>query len=236
MIVIPPLKPYTQLRPGRPRFEEPCLIPDEQHGDIWKRVYRELRALKFRSPVVQKVQKYINPHFGFFGFRVHPVTQVLRYFHTGVFLDLKHNRKIYPVRSGLLEYAGYGAINGHYVLLSHPDIVTEDGYVFHTMYCHLKKPLVKFNSYQKMLREISLGSYPLVEIEKGTVLGTAASSGLSREHHPGVYIQFSFRRYNEIPIIINPLLCYQANNRVNTTEHIDSEKELEQIKELLEEK
>ena len=64
-------------------------------------------------------------------------------------LDLKSGRNIYPVLPGILEYSGYGAVNGHYILLSHPQIQTEDGYILHSMYCHLKKPLVKFNSYQK---------------------------------------------------------------------------------------
>lgn len=225
-MVLPSLKEHTMPRPGKPRFEEPYLVPDDQYDDFWESIYRSLRSLKFRSPVVRKIRSYINPLFGFFGFRVHPVTQEPHYFHAGISLDLKNNRKIYPIASGILEYAGYGAVNGHYVLLSHPDVLTEDGYVLHSMYCHLKKPLVHFNSYQKMLREISLGSYPLVEVPADTVLGTAATSGLSRENHPGIYLQLSFRKYNEIPIIIDPLRVYQEKKGVNTSREMSSPEEI----------
>lgn len=229
MIVLPSFKNRTLPRPGRPSFEEPCLIPNETDSDFWESVYSTLRSLKFHSPVIRKIRSYINPIFGFFGFRVHPVTEESRYFHVGVSLDLKNNRKIYPIASGILEYAGYGAVNGHYVLLSHPDVMNEDGYILHSMYCHLKKPLVHFNSYQKMLREISLGSYPLIAVSADTILGTAATSGLSREHHPGIYLQISFRKYNEIPITIDPLRIYQHKKGSNSSEHIISPDEIKKI-------
>lgn len=229
MIIIPPLKSYTHPRPGRPNYEEPCLVPDEQYEDFWETAYQFLRAVKLNSPVVRNIRSYVNPLFGFYGFRVHPVTRESRYFHVGLSLDVQKNRKIYPIRKGILEYAGYGAVNGYYILLSHPDIVTEDGYVLHSMYCHLRKPLVKFTSYQKMLREISLGSYPLIEVPKEMILGTASTSGLARENHPGLYLQLSFRKYNEISIIIDPLRVYQHKKGVNTTENMVDADEIENL-------
>lgn len=228
-MVLPPLKTHTIARPGKSSFEESFLIPNENEFDFWEEIYRSLRSLKFHSPVVRQIRKYINPLFGFFGFRVHPVTHQTRYFHAGVSLDLKNNRKIYPIASGILEYAGYGAVNGHYVLLSHPDILTEDGYVLHSMYCHLKKPLVRFNSYQKMLREISLGSYPLIPVSSKKILGTAATSGLSRENYPGIYLQLSFRKYNETPIIIDPLRIYQQKKGINISHDITDPREVQKL-------
>jgi hypothetical protein len=111
-------------------------------------------------------------------------------------------------------------VNGYYVLLSHPDIVTEDGYVFHTMYCHLKKPFVKFNSYQKMLREISLGSHPIVLVDMDVCVGHASTSGVSREQYPGLYFECSFRKFDEIPIVIDPLQLYYVRPVRNKTADI----------------
>lgn len=221
MIILPALLDKTRNRPNRIEFEETYRIPDsEYHADFWESVYAFMYAIKLRSPVRRDIEKYINPLFGYFGFRVHPVTQKTRYFHTGVSLDIQFGRKIYPVAKGVLEYSGYGAINGHYVLLSHPEIQTEDGYVLHSMYCHLKKPLIKFNSYQKMLREISLGSHPIIEIEPDQVLGLASTSGLSRDNFPGIYLQLSFRKFNTTPIVIDPMRVYHSYTKINTSAEI----------------
>lgn len=225
MIVLPPLIDKTKPRPSRPDFEETYLVPDcESHTDFWNYVYGFIRELKLRSPVRRDIQKYINPLFGYFGFRVHPVTHMPRYFHVGTSLDLKSGRKIYPVLNGVLEYSGYGAVNGYYVLLSHPQIQTEDGYILHSMYCHLKKPLVKFNSYQKMLREISLRSYPIVPIETKQLLGVASTTGVSRDNHPGLYLQFSFRKFDKKPIVIDPMLTYHESTQENESANITDTK------------
>lgn len=221
MIILPVLRDKTIPRPDRPLFEESYHIPDiVNHAKIWSEIYSVIRDLKIYSPVLRSIRQYINPLFGYFGFRVHPVTKEPKYFHTGISLDLKAGRKIYPVLSGILEYAGYGAVNGYYVLLSHPQIQTEDGYILHSMYCHLKKPLVKFNSYQKMLREISLGSHPIIEINSKTVLGLASTSGLSRDTYPGLYLQLSFRKFDCTPIVIDPTRAYYKVTRTNTTKDI----------------
>ena len=218
MIHFPGLVEKTRPRPSRPHFEPSYLIPDtDTHGSFWSEVYTFLRSIGFRSPVIRAIKQYINRDFGFFGLRVHPVTREPQYFHVCVSLDLKRNRKVYPIYPGVLEYSGYGAVNGYYVLLSHPDIVTDDGYVFHTMYCHLKKPLVKFSSYQKMLREISLGSHPIVPIGIDTCLGTAATSGLSRADYPGMYFECSFRKFGETPIVVDPLKLYYPRAVTNRT-------------------
>ncbi|MEZ4103386.1 MAG: hypothetical protein R3B55_02430 [Candidatus Paceibacterota bacterium] len=71
----------------------------------------------------------------------------------------KSKTPIKPILDGVLEYSGFGHVNGHYVFLSHPEIITEDGFKMYSLYMHLKQPLVKFNSYQKMLRQISFNHY-----------------------------------------------------------------------------
>lgn len=216
MIIIPSLKSHTVARPGKPVYEELYQIPNDD-VKFWNNIYRELRSLDIRSPVIRNINNYVNSDHGHFGYRIHPVTKESRYYHGGVSLDLKGGRNIYPVARGVLEYSGYGAVNGHYVLLSHPQIQTEDGYILHSMYCHLKKPLVKFNSYQKMLREISLGSYPIIEIENKVIVGKAGVSGVSRDNHPGLFLQFSFRKFDERPIVVDPWRFYNVRNKNNTT-------------------
>ncbi len=228
MIVLPAILPQTKKRPDRPEFEESYLIPDlDQYHNFWSPVYEAIRDMNIASPVENPIQEKINPVFGYFGYRVHPVKRTAKYFHTGLSLDLESGTEIKSVLPGVLEYSGYGAVNGYYVLLSHPQIQTEDGYVLHTMYCHLKKPAVKFNSYQKMLREISLGSYPIVEIDNQTVLGTASTSGMSRENKPGMYLQFSFRKFDKTNIAINPLPCYIDDHGENNSSNITDQAEID---------
>jgi hypothetical protein len=226
MIILSPLFEKTHMRPNRPSYEELYRVPDlERNKDFWNIFYDYLRFLKFRSPIVQEIKKYIDDDFGYFGYRVHPITKEPRYFHVGISLDVSSGRKIYPIAEGVLEYSGYGAVNGYYVLLSHPQIQTEDGYIFHSMYCHLKKPLVKFNSYQKMLREISLGCHPVIPIDSKTVLGTASMTGISRENNPGLYLQFSFRKFDHTAIVIDPMRAYYSKVFINkTSEIIDQQK------------
>ncbi|MFT7328081.1 MAG: hypothetical protein ACI870_000259 [Crocinitomicaceae bacterium] len=221
MLILPVLRDKTIPRPDRPLFEESYRIPDTlTYTKFWSEIYVIIKGLKIYSPVIRDVKNYINPLFGYFGLRVHPVTNEPKYFHTGISLSLKFGRKIYPILPGILEYSGYGAVNGHYILLSHPQIQTEDGYFLHSMYCHLKKPLVKFNSYQKMLRGISLGSHPVINVDAKTILGNASTSGLSRDGYPGLYLQLSFRKFDRTPILIDPMRAYYKGVRTNSTKDI----------------
>ncbi len=227
MIILPSLVEKTRLRPYRLEIEEQHRVPDiKEHVDFWEKVYDRLLALKFYSPVVRNIAQYINPLFGYFGRCVHPNTHEIGYFHAGVEMEFASSRKIFPVASGILEYSGYGAINGHYVLLSHPQIQTEDGYVLHSMYCHMKKPQVRFSSYQKMLREISLGTYPQIEVHAKQELGTAGNTGVTRDESPRLYLQLDFRKYGEQPIAVDPLLVFNGDHEENATAYIHSKEEL----------
>lgn len=236
MILLPSLVAKTQARSSRFHLEEPHRIPDIHQKVFWEKIYDTLLDHKFYSPVVRNIKQYINPLFGYFGRCVHPTTHEIGYFHSGVELEFSSTRKIFPIAPGILEYSGYGAINGYYVLLSHPDVRTEDGYVLHSMYCHLKKPLVKFSSYQKMLREISLGSYPEIPIEAKQELGTAGNSGVTRDDVPRLYLQLDFRKYGEQPIVIDPLLVLNGQEGINKTASITSVGELESFIKKLETK
>jgi hypothetical protein len=222
MIVLPSLKDYTKKRPRRPQYEEPSLVPDFlAYPEYWKEIKKILFALSARSPLVGDILKRINTIAGFFGSRLHPVTLEPHYYHIGVEVDARAKQQVKPILNGILEYSGYGVLNGYYVLLSHPQIQTEDGYILHTMYCHLKKPLVKFNSYQKMLREISLGSYPLIDIDTDTVLGLVGSSGDTIGDKPKLYLQCDFRKYGETSIAVDPMNFYSPDIHTNESKYLE---------------
>ncbi len=216
MIIIPSLKAYTKVRPNRPPYEEASLVPDFlAYPDFWREVKKIFFALSLKPPLRGDFLKKINPETGFFGSRTHPVTGEPQYYHIGIEIDARAKQQVKPLLKGVLEYSGYHVTNGYYVLLSHPHIQTEDGYIFHTMYCHLKKPLVKFSSYQKMLREISLGTYPIIEIDTNTVLGLVGSSGNTVGDKPKLYLQCDFRKYGEQSIAVDPMNFYSSGVYTN---------------------
>lgn len=218
MIVLDSIANKVALRPGIHDYEIPYLIPDTTDGkEFWDHQYQQLQACNFISPVSGEVSEYIDPAVGYFGLRTHPLDDRRPYYHIGIELTFKTATKVTPLASGVLEHSGYGAINGHYILLSHPDIVTEDGYVLHTMYCHLKKPLITFTSYQKMLREISLGSYPIIPVTDQEVLGVTGNSGVVQGGNPKLYIQMDFRKYGEDPIVIDPFRVLAGVTKENTS-------------------
>lgn len=221
MIFLPSLESFTKKRPRRPKYEEPSLVPDFlEYPDFWKEAKKMLFALSANSPLRGGVLEKINDDYGFFGSRFHPITLQPYYYHIGIALDARARQQVRPLFNGVLEYSGYGVLNGYYVILSHPNIQTEDGYILHTMYCHLKSPLVKFNSYQKMLREISLGSYPLVDVCLDTVLGLVGSSGDTIGDEPKLYLQCDFRKYGEQSIALDPMNFYSDGIYINKSKRL----------------
>ncbi len=219
MIIFPSFKAYTKRRPNRPHYEDASLVPDYlRYEDFWKEMKKSFFELSLQTPLRGDILKKIDPQSGFFGSRVHPVTGAPDYYHIGIEIEAKARQQVKPLLKGILEYSGFHIANGYYVLLSHPQIQTEDGYIFHTMYCHLKKPLVSFTAYQKMLREISLGTYPLIEIDKNTVLGLAGNTGESVGSKPKLYLQTDFRKDGEKPIAVDPMNFFSRGVHVNEKE------------------
>lgn len=218
MLKIPAIANKVLARPGSNDFESPHFIPDyEEHQEFWDMVYEKLRDINFQSPIPKPLEESIDSNIGYYGLRSHPIDPSRPYYHIGVEMRLGEHLDVYPVSSGILEYSGYGATHGYYVLLSHPEVQTEDGYILHSMYCHLKKPLVSFNSYQKMLREISLGSYPLIDIPQEKKLAVVGMSGVVEEKQPTLYLQLDFRKFDEKPITIDPLPIFTGTRKANNS-------------------
>ena len=224
MLVLPSMREYVQRRPDRPPFEDSVLIASQEGEgkEFWEKVYSYLRDLSPQQPVKREkhLLSLIHPEHGFFGFRTHPITKEKKHFHLGIEIPTKMREEIHPLFDGVLEYSGFGALSGYYVLLSHPDIQTEDGYILHTLYCHMKRPLVKFSAHQKMLREISLGTYPIVPIAKEKTIGLTGSTGKTAGTEPVLYFQADFRKFEHRPIVIDPLKLFEEktyrNKKTNT--------------------
>ena len=69
-----------------------------------------------------------------------------------------------------------------------------------------------------MLREISLGTYPLIEISPDTVVGLVGSSGNTIGDKPKLYLQIDFRKYGEQVIALDPMNFYYKGVYTNNKE------------------
>jgi len=230
MIYLPAIFEMAKQRPGTDAGKDKHLVPDEEYNEFWEAFYLTLRThFNFSAPVSDFVQK-INPYFGNFGLRFHPVKLEPNYFHLGLDISDKSKTPIKPILDGVLEYSGFGHVNGHYVFLSHPEIVTEDGFKMYSIYMHLKQPSVKFNSYQKMLRQISFNHYPIIPIKKETEIGLMGSTGISEGIHVHLHLQIEFRNEKGQIIVVDPARILGCENCVNLSAKIKSIEEFEKFK------
>ncbi len=220
----------AKQRPGTDAGKDKHLVPDEEYNEFWEAFYLTLRThFNFSAPVSDFVQK-INPYFGNFGLRFHPVKLEPNYFHLGLDISDKSKTPIKPILDGVLEYSGFGHVNGNYVFLSHPEIVTEDGFKMYSIYMHLKSPSVKFNSYQKMLRQISFNHYPSIPIKKETEIGQMGSTGISEGLHVHLHLQIEFRNEKGQIIVVDPARVLGGDNSINLSVKIKNIDEFERFK------
>lgn len=189
MIVLPAILDKVRIPKGlvsKYYQKKDCYIPDEKYEVFWSSLYTLIaQAQPFFAPV-RNFEKKINPYFGYFGERWHPEMLLPGTFHTGVDIEGRRKTGVHAISEGVLEYSGYGAINGKYTMLSHPGIVTADGFVLHSLYLHLDKFELAFTSYQKMLRQISLNTHPIIRVRGGELIGGLGSTGASS--YPDEYI------------------------------------------------
>ena len=66
-----------------------------------------------------------------------------------------------------------------------------------------------------MLREVSLGSYPIIPVSQKTSLGISGSSGSVTDGENKLYIQFDFRKYGHTPIVLDPFRILTGEERGN---------------------
>lgn len=210
------------------RTKEVRFIPSEEYAEFWDAVYEVLFRMNiFTTPIKTRFESRINPYFGFFGERWNPKTAEPGSFHVGIDIEAQRKTKIRPITSGILEYAGYGIINGNYIMLSHPQITSEDGYVLHSLYMHLRDLNIKFSSYQKMLREISLHSYPRIPLGSENIIGTVGVSGQGSypKGYVHLHVHLEFRDKNGNSIFIDPARILGLQQTENLTKDIKSRKQ-----------
>ncbi|MCD8528376.1 MAG: M23 family metallopeptidase [Candidatus Pacebacteria bacterium] len=176
------------------------------------------QAITFHDPV-KNFLEHINPFFGYFGERIHPERKSPYAFHSGVDIAGKNKTSVYAMLPGILEYSGYGLVNGKYIMLSHPHIITQDGYVLHTLYIHLSHMRFAFSAYQKMLREISLHTYPRISVPAGAELGGMGKTGASSypEEYTHVHIQCELRNKEGHIVFLDPLRILTGKEYRNLT-------------------
>jgi len=179
------------------------MIASPRDHEWWSLFLSQMKEIVIFDTPLQNDSWSISSHFGYYGRRFHPIEGVPLYFHTGIDFQAPVRTPIFPVTDGILEYSGYGLHNGNYILISHPDVVTEDGYRLTSSYMHLRSYDVSFTSYQKMLREISLNTYPAVPMYRDTKIGELGSSGMHTSVYPHVHIQLFL-----IKKIQQPRLCH----------------------------
>jgi len=224
-ILLGEIRPHSIERPGvyaKVRGEH--RIPQDIDGDFWTHVFKYISDHEqFRHPL-RDSSAYVNDFFGHYGFRYHPVNHQSQYFHTGIDINAHHKHDVYPVCDGILEYAGYSLQNGNYVMMSHPHITTEDGFVMYSLYMHLKEVKVGFTRYQKMLREISMRSYPQIATLFDTLIGFVGDSGTPEGKHSHLHLQIEFRHKDGSIIAFDPARILDIENKKNISAEVHDRK------------
>lgn len=230
MITIGEIRNTIIPRPGisasTKKPKQQYFVPDQKQEDFWSYVYHFLRSrVDFQSPVQGLDGRSVNPFFGYFGTHFHPTVRIPHYFHIGLDFTADPKEQVHPIAAGVLEYAGYGVSNGNYVMLSHPTIQSKDGFVLYSLYMHLRKNLVGFTTYQKMLREISLHSYPEIVIPTTTPIGTVGDTGNTEGFHTHVHVQCEFRHRDGTIVAIDPAPLLDIPPKTNLTADIKTNEE-----------
>jgi len=193
-------------------------IPDPRFELFWTKFYSLFyNEIQLSHPLGSDRNFVINPIFGYFGFRFHPITFQPSYFHVGLDFDQTTGHNVFAFTDGLFEYSGYGKENGHYVMISHPDIFTKDNFKLYSLYLHLDKYFFNFSLFEKSLREVGLRGLTEKKIKSGQIIATTGDSGNSVGVFPHLHFQLEFRSNQSQKIIVvdpAPILGYPvADNK-----------------------
>lgn len=227
--ILPDILDKAMVRPGSTPKKYQQLVPNPEYADFWESFYIYAhKHSQFQEPLPQTAQN-INPYFGYFGLCFHPVTHEANYYHIGLSVTDQAKTPVLPIISGTLEYSGYSLVNGNYVMLSHPQVVTEDGFTLYTLYMHLQDLHVGFSKYQKMLREISMHRYPEIMIAPTGTLGTVGDTGIVQGLHTHLQLQCEFRNAKGVSIAVDPALLLGLKTEPNKTASVKNHQGLHEI-------
>lgn len=221
MQVLPPIEDRIIRRPGSYQYKIEHYIPDLTYDEFWEDFYNRLsKIIGLRYPIKTKQIK-IDEYFGHFGLRFHPIIHTANYFHIGIDILADYKTPVYPILPGIFEYSGFSRTNGKYVLVSHPDLKTDDGFSLWSIYMHLDKNKIKFTRYQKMLREMSFHTYPNIPIKTTRSIGTVGNSGDTRGMVPRLHLQIELR-YKDKIIALDGARIFGIKNSENISANIVS--------------
>jgi murein DD-endopeptidase MepM/ murein hydrolase activator NlpD len=228
-ITIGPIADRVILRPGISDTKNPPFIPNPEHQDYWRFIVEYITERTLFQIPVPNADYLLNPFFGSFGMCYNPSSVFPRSFHLGLDLATRHREAVKPIVGGVLEYSGYSLANGHYVMLSHPEITSEDGFILYSLYISLHSAAVGFTRYQKMLREISMRSYPEIMIGSDTVIGYVGESGDTAGLHTHMHIQTEFRHPDSRVIAMDPAQFLNLPADGNITTEITNANEFQEL-------
>lgn len=228
IMLLPSIYRKTILRPGFLPIEfDKCRTPNTEEKRFWNNFYDSLKN-ELQFPVKNSTDK-IDPYFGYFGYRFHPVNLMPNYFHIGLDIMTETGMKIYPIAKSVFEYSGFSKLNGNYILLSHPELKTEDGYILYSMYLHLQKSYFHFNALQKIIRGLGGRSLTNIEINIFTSLGEAGATGNIKGLVPHLHLQLELRNKNGSIVAIDPAKALGLESKVNLTRQIKTIEEFKKF-------
>lgn len=222
---IPSIEGKLRRRPGSSRkTKQPIYVPDEKkYPKFWREWYQVLDSTKLFELPLEDAEQSINPFFGYYGFRWHPIAHEPGSFHTGIDFSATKKTDVGAIADGVLEYSGYDVMNGNYVMISHPEILLEGDDRLMSIYMHLRSNVVKFTSYQKMLREISLHSYPEIPIKKEETIGEVGDSGEAESCDPHLHLQIQIKRKKGGVVALDPARVLGILPKENLTAEIQDD-------------
>lgn len=229
MIKLPSIENKVIKRPGHTNGLTKHYIPDTDNA-FWDDFYRLFNNNFKLSDPIHRFSDKINPYFGYFGNRWHPINFQPAYFHIGVDVTEAPGSSINAVYKGNLEYSGYANVNGNYVIVKHPEVSTLDGYVFQSLYMHCDDLQVRFNTFQKVLREYVSKKLLLANtfISHNQQIATVGITGNKLGVVPHLHLQFEFVK-NNTHIAVNPLKLYNRETHENLTAAIATQEEFRQF-------
>ncbi len=223
---LPEIENKVVSRPGQLTGATRHFISDPSSQSFWDDFYSEFQSSFNLTDPIENFADKINPYFGYFGYRWHPINFQPKYFHIGIDISEKIGHPIKTVYNGLLEYSGFANVNGNYVVVKHPDIKTKDGFVFQSLYMHCNDLNVKFNLLQKILREFVSKSLTTsnATILTGQNIATLGDTGNKLGVVPHLHLQFEFVKDNK-HIAVDPLKLFNKASFQNLTASIISDTE-----------
>ena len=110
-------------------------------------------------------------------------------------------------------------------MIRHPHIITEDGFVLHSLYMHCKTVNVEFSCFQKFLRRFICTDIPLSNLAIGQheIIGLIGSSGHKFKYTPHLHLQLEFIAMKKnIRVAVDPIRMYGHESSDNLSASLNN--------------